>query len=102
MPRPTSPSWQSVLERSIQLPGERQRLVNALGINPMTLNRWVKAETQPNRNHLIDLLRYVQPQYRQELRNAMRENYTDIDSCVVDEAPEHIYAEYYTQILTDI
>ena len=101
MPRPTSPSWQSVLEHSIQLPGERQRLVTALGINPMTLNRWVKAETQPNRNHLIDLLRYVQPQYRQELRDAMRESYPDIDSWVVDEAPEHISAEFYTQILND-
>src|SRR5207245_2891093 len=71
MPRPTSPSWQSVLERSIQLPGERQRLVTALGINPMTLNRWVKAETQPNRNHLIDLLRYVQPQFPHQLGMAI-------------------------------
>jgi hypothetical protein len=101
MPRPTSQSWQSILERSIQLPGERQRLVTALGINPMTLNRWLKAETQPNRNHLIELLRYVQPQYRQELRDAMRASYPEIDSWVVDENPEQISAEFYIQILND-
>lgn len=101
MPRPTSPSWQSILERSIQLPGERQRLVTALGINPMTLNRWIKGETQPNRNHLIDLLHYVQPQNRQDLRDAMRASYPEIDSWVVDETPEQISADFYNQILND-
>jgi len=101
MTRSTSLSWQSVLQSIIQIPGERQRLVNALGINPMTLNRWLRDGTQPNRNHLIALLQNVQPQHRQELREAMKQSIPDVESWIRDENPEHISAEFYIRILND-
>jgi hypothetical protein len=101
MAKSISPSWQSVLEMIIQIPGERQRLVNALGINPMTLNRWLKEGTHPNRNHLIALLQNVQPQHRQELREAMQHTIPEVENWIRDESPEQISAEFYIQILND-
>jgi len=101
MPRSTSPTWQSVLQTIIEVPGERQRLVNALGINPMTLNRWLKEGTQPNRNHLIALLQNVQPQHRQELRDAMKHSILEVENWTRDEDPAQITTEFYIQILND-
>src|ERR1700730_13422554 len=101
MAKSISPSWQSVLEMIIQIAGERQRLVNALGINPMTLNRWLKEGTHPNRNHLIALLQNVQPQHRQELREAMQQTIPEVENWIRDESAEQISAEFYIQILND-
>src|SRR5258707_15614747 len=52
---PTSPTWQEVLQRIIVTPSERKRLAMALGINEMTLNRWAKANSRPQRAHLVSL-----------------------------------------------
>ncbi len=37
-------SWHELLGRIISDPQEKQRVVNELGINPITLNRWIKGE----------------------------------------------------------
>src|SRR5215471_13614333 len=43
MSRP-SRSWQFILYEMLRIPGERQRLATALGINPLTLHRWAKED----------------------------------------------------------
>jgi hypothetical protein len=37
-------SWSELLGRIIADPQEKQRIVNEPGINPITLNRWIKGE----------------------------------------------------------
>jgi len=92
-------SWQAVLQKIIRQPGERQRLIAALGINPMTLNRWLKDEYQPNRAHLTALLRHVPPQYRQELREAIDLDHPNLDGLDSEVELVHISPEFYIEIL---
>ncbi len=94
-------TWQSVLQTIIEVPGERIRLVNALNINPMTLNRWLKEGKNPNRNHLMALLRNVPPQYRQELRDAMKQSFPEVENWAKGDGFTQISTEFYLQILND-
>jgi hypothetical protein len=92
-------SWQAVLRKIIQQPGERQRLVAALDINPMTLDRWLKHAFQPNRSNLAALVRNVPAEYRQELSEAIRAIHPDFDGWAVEVPPEHISTDFYVEIL---
>lgn len=99
MPRVTPQPWQAVLQKIIRIPGEKQRLIAALKINPMTLNRWLKAEYQPNRNHLIALLEHVPPQFRQELQDAIVIEHPEFEEWVPQETLEFISSPFYLDIL---
>ncbi len=99
MPKSSTTSWQSVLQRIVRQPGERQRLIHALGINPMTFNRWLKAEYQPNRNHLAALLQHVPPQYRQELLEAIKSEHPNFDGWVQEENRDQVSTDFYIEIL---
>src|SRR5579864_9541576 len=95
----SSPSWRMVLQKIIRQPGERQRLIAALEINPMTLNRWLKDAFQPNRAHLSALMRYVPPEYRQELREAIQIDHPDFDGWASEADQSHISSDFYIDIL---
>lgn len=99
MSKSSDSSWQAVLQKIIRQPGERQRLITALGINPMTLNRWLKDEYQPNRAHLTALLRHVPAQYRQEMREAIELDHPDFDGWASEVELVHISPEFYIEIL---
>lgn len=99
MSKSSDSSWQEVLQKIIRQPGERQRLITALGINPMTLNRWLKDEYQPNRAHLTALLRHVPAQYRQELHEAIEFEHPDLDGWASEVELAHISPEFYIEIL---
>ncbi len=99
MSKSSDSSWRTVLQKIIRQPGERQRLIAALGINPMTLNRWLKEEYQPNRAHLSALLRHAPLQYRQELREAIHDDHPDLDSWNSEVDQGRISAEFYVEIL---
>jgi GAF domain len=99
MSKSSDSSWQAVLQKIIRQPGERQRLITALGINPMTLNRWLKDEYQPNRAHLTALLRHVPALYRQEMREAIELDHPDFDGWASEGELVRILPEFYIEIL---
>ena len=99
MSKSSDSSWRAVLQKIIRQPGERQRLITALGINPMTLNRWLKDEYQPNRAHLTALLRHAPAQYRQELREAIELDHPDFDGWSSEVDLVNISPEFYIEIL---
>ncbi len=98
---PTSTSWQEVLQRIILTPSERKRLATGLGINEMTLHRWTKANSQPQRSHLIGLVQLAPPHYRAELTEALERSYPDIHYRLYEEVAERISSDFYAQVLVD-
>ena len=98
---PTSPTWQEVLQRIIGTPSERKRLTTALGISEITLNRWAKANSRPQRSHLVSLVQTVPSNFRTELIEALERSYPDVHSWLHDETVEVIRSEFYTQVLAD-
>lgn len=94
-----SPSWQSILQRMIRAPAERQRLATALGVSTMTLIRWANEDSKPQRSHLARLVQIIQSQNRIELLEALEASYPDIQSWPKDEEPEQISSEFFAQVL---
>lgn len=107
MPQPNGaalqeqPSWQAVLQKIIQSPRERQRLATALGINIITLSRWVKTDSHPQRSYLLRLVKVVQPTHRSEMLNALLRAYPDMHDKFMEEVAEAVPSAFFRQILKD-
>jgi len=93
------PTWSNILQGIIKSTVERQRLSTALGVTSMTLSRWASGESRPQKPHLIHLLQVVHPHQRQELLEALEEQYSDIQSWLTEDTSEHIPSEFFAQVL---
>lgn len=91
------PAWSSILQGIIKSTAERQRLSAALGVTSMTLSRWASGESKPQRPHLIHLLQVVHPNQRQELLEALSQQYPDLQ--LDDNSSENIPSEFFARIL---
>src|SRR2546430_17405971 len=78
MPNSNPLTWQLALQRIIRSSAVRQRLATSLGINTITLQRWSKANSNPQRSHLLRLVKAVQHRDRAELMNALLDAYPDL------------------------
>ncbi|MFL5627548.1 MAG: hypothetical protein ACJ788_18370, partial [Ktedonobacteraceae bacterium] len=92
--------WQNILQQMIKTPGEHERLAEAIGLSQMTITRWAKGSSNPQRPHLTRLVQVVQPQYREDLIEALEITYPDIQSWLKDEVSEQIPADFFAQILS--
>ncbi len=95
------PNWQTVLQKIISQPKERQRLAAALGVNAITLTRWAKANSHPQKSHLARLVTVVQPRERSELLTALSRAYPDMYDKIQEESTEAIPTSFFRQILRD-
>ena len=96
----TSPHWSNVLQGIIRLPSERQRLATELGVTTMTLTRWASGESNPQRPHLMRLVQAIHPRNRQQLVDALKEQFPDINSWLRDDNLELISSDFFSQVLT--
>jgi hypothetical protein len=94
-------SWQAVLQKIIVSPKERQRLANELGINTITLTRWAKEDSHPQRSYLARLVKVVHPHQRSELLNALLVAYPDMQDKLMEETTEYVPSPFFRQILKD-
>ncbi len=94
------PRWSYIFQRIIQSPLEKQRLASALGVSMMTITRWANGESHPQRPHLIRLLHVLQTDHRQEVLNALQEEYPDILSWLNDDTDDHIPSSFFAQVLS--
>jgi len=70
-------SWRNLLGTIISDPQERQRLANAIGVNPFTLTRWVTNQSLPRRESLHRLVKVCPPQYSALLSNLIAQEWED-------------------------
>src|SRR5438132_1583828 len=94
-------SWRELLGRIIADPQEKQRVVNELGINPITLIRWVKGEVVPRDENLRRLLE-VLPAQREALAQLLMEAFPTLVVPSGQDIPEYatrVPAEFYSRVL---
>ncbi len=95
-------TWRELLGRCIENPQERQRLADALGINPMTLNRWVTGESDPRQQNLRRLLQAL-PQYRERFIALIEQEFKGFSTMMQGEAGQLesavIPSEFYFRAL---
>ena len=91
-------TWRKFLENIIADGREKQRIANELGVNPVTLSRWVTGETNPRQENLRRLFKAL-PAHRETLTRLIREEYPAFDIPATGDEPEQIPAEIYRRIL---
>jgi hypothetical protein len=94
-------SWQAVLQKIIQPTRERQRLASALGVNTITLTRWARKDSHPQRSYLAMLVKVVQPHQRAELLNALLAAYPDMQDKLLEETAEAIPSTFFRYVLQE-
>jgi transcriptional regulator with XRE-family HTH domain len=67
-----SQSWRGLLATISSDNKEKQRIIEELGITPITLTRWVNGESAPRAQNLRHLLTIL-PQYREQLVQLLQE-----------------------------
>src|SRR5579884_3751850 len=96
------PTWRDLLGRIITDPHERQRIANELGINPITLMRWVNNESKPRPQNLRQLLKAL-PEHHAILLELIGEEFEGFSSAAVENAGEdprqEIPSVFYSRVL---
>jgi len=95
-----SPTWRTVLADILKRPGERQRIAGALGINQLTLKRWVQNQSDPRPQYLRQLLTLV-PEQQTVLRSLLEQEFSEIrlSAGTADEGPQEIASHFYEEVL---
>ncbi len=93
-------SWRELLGKVIAEPQERQRIADALGVNPITLTRWVTNKSNPRQDNLRPLLDAL-PQYRQLLIELIEQEFPHFISGPLPQgnSPQHIASAFYAHAL---
>jgi len=95
-------TWRKLLGNCINDPHERQRIASELGVNPLTLTRWVKHETDPHPQTLRRLLT-VLPEHRNLLLELINKEFagfsTVMRDTVVRSEMTSIPSEFYSRVL---
>src|SRR5574340_246043 len=95
-------TWRDLLGSIIQDPQERRRLANELGVNPVTLTRWVHNESSP-RPQSIQRLLHALPEHRQELLNQLLDEFGEFipetEDSLTGGLQYKIPSEFYMRVL---
>jgi hypothetical protein len=93
-------SWRDLLGEIISNVHERQRIADALSVNPVTLTRWTSGKSNPRTDNLRPLLSAL-PQYRTQLTQLISKEFptfllTDVEN---QQQLQEISATFYAQVL---
>jgi transcriptional regulator with XRE-family HTH domain len=95
-------TWRELLGSIIQDPQERRRLATELGINPVTLTRWVNNESSP-RSQSIQRLLNALPQHRKALLEQLVDEFGGLIAEANDSSTEDLLNkipnEFYIRVL---
>jgi len=96
------PTWRDLLASIIQEPQERQRIANELGVNPVTLTRWVNKEATPRSQNIHRLLKAL-PQHRKALLELLSDEFDGFSAEGQEELTgdslQEIPREFYVRVL---
>jgi transcriptional regulator with XRE-family HTH domain len=95
-------TWRELLGSIIQDPQERRRFANELGVNPLTLTRWVNGESSP-RSQSIQRLLHTLPQDRKALLDQLLDEFggliTEPEDTLPEDSLNKIPSEFYIRVL---
>ncbi len=95
-------TWRDLLGSVIQDPQERRRIANELGINPVTLTRWVNKDASPRPQSLQRLLK-VLPQHRKVLLELLVNDFegfvAEPEDALTEDLQDKIPSEFYNRVL---
>ncbi|QBD83048.1 GAF domain-containing protein [Ktedonosporobacter rubrisoli] len=92
-------TWRELLGKVTSNPYERQRIADAIGINAITLTRWVLHKSNPRQDNLRPLLETL-PTYREQFIELISREYPDfLETSIVEDIPPEIPSAFYARVL---
>src|SRR5258706_14693001 len=92
-------TWRELLGSILRDAQEEQRLIDMLGVRPITLARWVQQKSDPRPYFLRQLLAAL-PQQREFLLPLIEQEFPGFAETVDEEAvPREIASPFYAQVL---
>lgn len=93
-------TWRELLGQVTSEPREKQRVAEALGINPITLTRWVTYKSNPRPDNLRPLLN-VLPSYRKQFAALIAREYPHIfhEVASANDIQPDIPSAFYARVL---
>ena len=93
-------TWRTLLGDLVKQPGERQRLTKTLGVNPLTITRWVTGQSVPRPPYLRQVLTLLSQHYVLPLTELIE----DVpEFSLVAETPDKVVATiaspFYVEVL---
>jgi hypothetical protein len=95
-----SKNWREYLSELMAVPGRREQICQALGIVPITLNRWISGESRPRSQTLRRLLQLL-PDHQERLLLLLHEEFPEfsLSHGMNQQGPVSIPSEFYRRIL---
>ncbi len=85
-------TWRDLLAEIIQNPQEKRRISDALGVNPITLVRWVHGESSP-RPHILRCLLEIVPDQRTMFLPLISKEFDGFSTAPVSSIPVTLYSQ---------
>lgn len=96
-----SRTWRDLLGEIIKNPQDRLQIAHALGINPVTLTRWVTGPARPRASSLSKLVKAVPQEHRQEFEELLSAEFPDTsdeETQSDDEPTPEIPSAFYARV----
>ncbi len=92
-------SWRDLLNSIVNSPREKQRVAEELGVQTITLNRWISGESIPRTHNLRQLLNAL-PLYRDQLADLIKQepSFEDFTSSPQEDHLGDISPDFYTKV----
>lgn len=94
-------NWRDLLKEIISDPEEKARLIEMLGINPVTITRWISGYNNPRQEKLQILLNAL-PAYRERLISLFKHDFPEFTldlSQPEQQQPLEINSDFYEMVL---
>jgi transcriptional regulator with XRE-family HTH domain len=92
-------TWRDLLKDIINDPVARERLASAVGVHPMTLNRWVNSETNPRPQNLRQLLSALPYEQRNHMAELLERDHLDFSDALMSDSLDQIEYTFVMQVL---
>ena len=96
-------TWRDLLATIISDPQERRRIASELGVNQVTLTRWINGDVKP-RYQLLQKLLNALPDHREQLTLAIVQAFPDFSATIAvkETLPGELPGGFYSRILRTI
>lgn len=92
-------SWQDLLKDIISDPVARERIARAVGVRPITLNRWVNSESSPRPNNLRQLLSALPYEQRNRMAALLEKEPFDFSESLMSDSLDELDFPFVRQVL---
>ena len=93
-------SWRELLGQVIGSPAEQKRIANEIGVNPVTLRRWITDESKnPRTEYLRRLPQYLPAEVRSQFEQLVREEFRELNFGSVDAVTAEPGVELFRSVL---